>query len=116
MAKKSHTQQTHTDKITAVATHRTASSKITPRILGVGILAMSLSVFVQSVPLLFVFLGGILGVHPDAKASDMDTMVWLLTSVTMMVLSLYVFIRWIRYVGRRFIIEARPLAFRKKLS
>lgn len=81
---------------------------------GVILLSFSLSVFIQGVPLMFVFIGAYLGVPVDAKVGNMDTMIWLLTSVTMMLLALYGFITWMKFLWRRFITNPAPLGLFKK--
>lgn len=104
--------------------HKPSTNKTVPmnkksfvtRALGVIFLAISVSVFVQGIPLLYVFLGAYLGVPADAKVSNMDTMIWLLTCLTMMILALYAFISWTKFLWRRFIANPRPLVspFKKK--
>lgn len=84
------------------------------KVLGAIILSMSLSVFVQGVPLMYVFIGGLLGLPADAKIGSVDTMIWILTSVTMMLLSLYTFIAWMKFVWRRFITNPTPMRLWKK--
>lgn len=97
--------------------HTAAPSNTKPFLskgLGAIILAISLSVFMQGIPLMFVFIGAYLGVPADAKVSNMDTMVWLLTSVTMMLLALYTFIAWMKFLWRKFITNPAPLHLFKK--
>jgi hypothetical protein len=95
-------------------TPSTSTNTFVPRGLGAILLAISLSVFTQGVPLMFVFIGAYLGVPADAKVGNMDTMVWLLTSVTMMFLVLYGFISWMKFLWRRFITNPVPLHLFKK--
>lgn len=94
-------------------TNTSMSSKITTRIIGLITLGMSTSMFVQGLPFLFIFLGGMMGIPTDAKFTSIDTVIWLLTSVAMMIVAVYVFITWMKYVWRRFVVEATPL-FRSK--
>lgn len=84
------------------------------KVLGAIFLSLSLSVFIQGVPLMFVFIGAYLGVPAEARVGDMDTMIWLLTSVTMMLLALYTFITWMKFLWRRFITNPKPLSLPKK--
>ena len=94
----------------------TTGKKFAIRALGAFILAMSVSVFAQGIPLLFVFIGAYLGVPADATINDMDTMVWVLTSVTMMIVAVYAFITWMKFVRRRFIAKPAPIftSFKRK--
>ncbi|MCR6108736.1 hypothetical protein HXA34_20780 [Salipaludibacillus agaradhaerens] len=79
------------------------------KLFGVCLLIASLSVFAQGIPLMFVFIGAYLGVPADAVIGNMDTMIWLLTSVTMLILSVYAFVSWMKFLWRRFIIDPKPL-------
>lgn len=84
--------------------------------LGAFIMAMSVSVFVQAVPFMFLFIGAYLGIPADAPI-NMDTMVWLLTSVTMMILAVYGFILWMKFLWRKFMDRPNATAvlpFKKK--
>ena len=70
--------------------------------IGVTAILLSTSIFVQGIPLLYVFLGAYLGVPADAKIGDMDSMIWLLTCVTLMPLAVYGFVKWVKYLANRF--------------
>lgn len=87
----------------------TPKKKFATRVFGAFLLAMSVSVFAQGIPLLFVFIGAYLGVPAEATINDMDTMVWLLTSITMMVVAVYAFITWMKFVWSRFITNPTSL-------
>ncbi|WP_078598688.1 hypothetical protein [Evansella clarkii] len=79
------------------------------RMFGALLLLVSGSMFMQGIPLMFVFIAAYLGIPADATVGGIDTMVWLLTSVTMMVLAIYVFIVWIKFIWGRFITNPKPL-------
>lgn len=111
MIKKNAT--THLTPVNPVVTN-TKTSPFLSRGLGAILLAMSLSVFAQGIPLMFVFIGAYLGVPAEAKIGDMDTMVWLLTSLTMMILVLYAFISWMKFLWRRFVTNPVPFRFFRK--
>lgn len=112
------------DDVKKAEPHTPSTNKTVPmhkksfatRALGVFFLAISASVFVQAIPLMYVFIGAYLGVPADATVSQMDTLVWLLTSFTMMILAVYAFISWMKFLWRRFITNPRPLfsSFKKK--
>jgi hypothetical protein len=108
------TKKAQTPKLTGNKTVPMNKNTFTSKVLGIILLSMSLSVFVQAVPLMYIFIGGYLGVPSDAKIGSMDTMVWILTSVTMMILSLYTFITWMKFLWRRFITNPTPLRLWKK--
>ncbi|MGX1195852.1 hypothetical protein [Metabacillus sp. SLBN-84] len=110
MLTKKSTVQTQPESKVAPVQKKTFATKA----FGAFLLAMSTSVFVQGIPLMFVFIGAYLGVPADAAAGDMDTMVWLLTSVTMMILAVYGFIKWMKFLWRRFITNPAPLFLFKK--
>lgn len=95
-------------------TAMTPMKKISTRVFGVVILGVSLSLFVQALPFMYIFLGAYIGVPTDASVSDMDTMVWLLTSATMMILALYVFVTWMKYAWYRFMMNPKPLFHRRR--
>jgi hypothetical protein len=88
--------------------------------IGLALLVISASVFIQGIPLMFVFIGAYLGVPADATIGNMDTMIWLLTCVTMMVLVLYAFLTWMKCLWRQFMAKPNiappplPLPIKKK--
>lgn len=108
------TKKAQTPKVTGNKTVPMNKNTFALKGLGFILLAMSLSVFVQAVPLMYIFIGGYLGIPADARVGNMDTMVWILTSVTMMILTLYAFITWMKFVWRRFITNPTPLQLWKK--
>lgn len=79
------------------------------RAIGAFFLLMSVSLFVQVIPLIYVFTGAYLSIPTDAEIGDMDTMVWLLTCVTIMLIAVYGFIQWMKWLWNRFIINPKPL-------
>lgn len=116
-------QKKHTDehvrnineakKPDAKSNNQSKLSRYMIRTTGAFFLALSVSIYAQLVPLLFVFIGAYLGIPSDASMNDMDSMIWLLTSITMMILSIFAFIAWIKFVWRRFITDPKPLFKRK---
>ena len=70
---------------------------------GLVLLVMSASVFVQVIPLVYIFIGGLLGLPADAKLNTMDGGIWVLTCVTTMLIAVYGFIAWSKYVWNRFV-------------
>lgn len=92
----------------AKARRKAFFSKLFMRLIGcLGLLATT-SLLVQGIPLLFIFLGGMMGIPADANINTMDTMIWLLTCVTMMMFVLYVSIAWLKFLWNRFILKATP--------
>lgn len=81
---------------------------------GVALVLFSVSVFMQAVPLMYVFIGAYLGLPADATIGSVDSIVWILTSLTLMLLVVYGFIRWMTFLTKRFFIQAKPLFRFKK--
>lgn len=106
-------KQSHLSPVNQPATPASTNTFLSKG-LGAILLVISLSMFMQGVPLMFVFIGAYLGVPADATVGNMDTMVWLLTSVTMMFLALYSFITWVKFLWRKFITNPAPLNLFKK--
>ncbi|MCC2248987.1 hypothetical protein JUJ52_03315 [Virgibacillus sp. AGTR] len=107
--------QAHKSPVTNTLPMTKPKHKLATRILGVIFLTMSVSVFAQGIPLMFVFIGAYLGIPTDATVGEMDTMVWLLTSVTMMILAVYAFLAWMKYLWRIFITNPKTLfSFKRK--
>lgn len=73
------------------------------RALGVFLLGASVSIYVQALPLVFVFLGGYMRLPSDGSATIMDLSIWILTCVGILIPSIYVFIVWMKFVWRRFV-------------
>lgn len=84
------------------------------RAIGAFFMLISVSFFVQIIPLVYVFTGAYLSIPADAKIGDMDTMVWLLTCVTIMLIAVYGFIQWMKWLWNRFILNPKPLFKRKE--
>lgn len=70
---------------------------------GVVFILTSLSLYVQAVPLLYVFVGGYVGVAFQGTPNTTDLMVWAFASLSVLVPTVYGFIQWIRFLYRRFI-------------
>lgn len=81
---------------------------------GVALVLFSVSVFIQFVPLMYVFIGAYLGIKADATIGSIDSIVWILTSLTLMLIVVYGFIRWMTFLTKRFFIQAKPLFRFKK--
>ena len=81
------------------------------RIFGMFVLVMSAGLFVQALPLVYVFIGVYLGLPAEVSFTDMDTLVWMLTSISMMILILYAFITWMKFIWRRFVKHPKPFPF-----
>lgn len=84
-------------------------SKWFVRMFGIILILASLSIYMQFVPMLFIFTGAYIGIPKDTVIGNMDSVVWILTSITFMILSLYVYIAWLLYAWRRFIVQASSL-------
>jgi len=97
-----HTVKPHTDKVKTTMP-KLQASRIAKRGFGLVLLAMSASVFIQMIPLVYIFIGGLLGLPADAKLTSMDGAIWLLTCVTAMLIAVYGFIAWTKYVWGRFV-------------
>lgn len=79
------------------------------RALGVMLLTLSAAVYLQLVPLTLVMLGGYLGVQPDAGLNNMDTLIWGITGFAVVVPMVWVFIKWVKYIWGRFIVQPLSL-------
>lgn len=75
------------------------------RTLGIILLIVSMGAFFQIVPLTLVFVGGYLGVQPNATYTEMDTIIWAISSVAFIVPMVWAFIKWVKYIWARFIIH-----------
>lgn len=75
------------------------------RTLGIILLVVSMGAYFQIVPLTLVFVGGYLGVKPDATYSEMDTIIWAISSAAFIVPMVWAFIKWVKYIWARFIID-----------
>lgn len=73
------------------------------RAVGVFLLGASISIYVQALPLVFVFLGGYMRLPSDGSATIMDLSIWILTCVGILIPSIYVFIVWMKFVWQRFV-------------
>ncbi|OMF76777.1 hypothetical protein [Paenibacillus glucanolyticus] len=85
------------------------ASVFVSRAVGVFTLGISVSLFVQLVPFVFLFLAGYIGVPADKSLNNLNSMVWILTSVTVMIVTVYGFIAWMKFVWHRLI--SRPKSF-----
>lgn len=77
----------------------------TIRALGLLILGFSASLYIEGLPIVFVFLTGYVGVRLDAKLSTVGSGLWLLSCIGVMLPLLYVFLAWIRFVWHRFLVH-----------
>lgn len=91
---------------------------IVQKAIGLVLLLVSVSVFAQGIPFMFLFIAAYMGLPVDATVGDMNSVVWLLTSVTMMIVALYAFHKWSKFLVARFISKKvapnPPLALAKK--
>lgn len=78
------------------------------RALGIVLLVVSMGAYFQIVPLTLVFIGGYLGVQPGASYGEMDTLIWAMTGIAVIIPMVWAFIKWVKYVWVRFII--RPIS------
>ena len=74
--------------------------------IGLALLVASASVFVQGLPLMYIFIGVYMGVPTDTTMGNMDSMVWLLTSVTLSAIAVYGFVKWMKFLFNRFVKKA----------
>ncbi|WP_145142329.1 hypothetical protein [Paenibacillus sp. Y412MC10] len=79
------------------------------RAVGVFTLGISISFFVQLLPFVFLFVAGYIGVSANKSLNDMNSMVWILTCVTIMLVTAYGFIAWMKFVWRRLISQPKPI-------
>lgn len=73
------------------------------RAVGVILLGVSTSIYVQVLPLVFVFLGGYMRLPLKGSATIMDLSIWILTCVGILIPSIYAFITWMKFVWKRFV-------------
>lgn len=81
------------------------------RAVGVFTLGMSVSLFVQLVPFVFLFVAGYIGVPADKTLDNMNSMVWILTCVTIMLVTVYGFIAWMKFVWRHLISQPKSISW-----
>lgn len=79
------------------------------RAFGILSIGISFSVFVQLIPFLFLFLAGYIGVPADKSLNNMNSMVWILTCVTIMLVTVYGFIAWMKFLWRRLISQPKSI-------
>lgn len=72
-------------------------------------LGISFSLFVQLVPFLFLFVAGYIGIPADKSLNNMNSMVWILTCVTIMFVTVYGFIAWMKFLWRRLICQPKSI-------
>lgn len=79
------------------------------RFVGLMLVTISGTMYAQLVPLTLVFMGGYLGIQPDATINQMDTLIWALTGIALLVPMGWIFIRWLQFVWTRFILNPARL-------
>ncbi|MBD7970315.1 hypothetical protein [Paenibacillus gallinarum] len=79
------------------------------RVFGIFTLGLSVSLFVQLVPFVFLFVAGYIGIPADKSLNNMNSMVWILTCVTIMLVIVYGFIAWMKFVWRRLISQPKSI-------
>ncbi|MCL6663441.1 hypothetical protein [Paenibacillus amylolyticus] len=84
------------------------------RAVGIFTLGMSLSLFVQLMPFVYLFVAGYIGVPADKSLDNMNSMVWILTCVTIMLVTVYGFIAWMKFVWRCLIKQPKPILWYMK--
>ena len=77
--------------------------RIMRRIVGFTIISVTFGMYIQALPIIFVFLGSMIGVYADTIYDDANTIVWVLTSVGLMAPTIYALIRWCQYIWSDFI-------------
>lgn len=110
MVKKLH-KQPHTDRNKFNINFRKWVSTAT----GLLALFLSVTVYMQALPMVFVFSGGFMGIPSDATMNDVDSVIWLFTSFALMLVSVYGFIAWAKYLFGKFISNIAPI-FQSKLK
>lgn len=79
------------------------------RVIGLIAVAFTFAMFVQVVPLLLVFTGGILGIAADSPVQSVDGVIWILTSISLLIPLVYFLIQWVKYLCVRFVVRPGPL-------
>lgn len=96
----------------AVTAREPSMSKVAlfmTRAVGIFTLGMSVSLFVQLVPFVFLFVAGYIGVPADKTLNNMNSMVWILTCITIMLVTVYGFIAWMKFVWRSLISQPKSI-------
>lgn len=86
------------------------------RFVGLMLVTISVTMYAQLVPLTLVFMGGYLGIAPDASLNQMDTLIWAMTGVALIVPMGWVFLRWLQYVWTRFLLHPSRLYSKRSIS
>lgn len=91
-----------TNKEVVIKDNKKLRKLLLMRTLGSVILLVSTGVFLQTLPILFIFAGAYLGIPATIDYANTDTLVWLLTSTGILVLSLYGYIVYIKGIWNFF--------------
>jgi hypothetical protein len=97
------------ESLTAGERNMSKGTLFMTRVFGFISLALSVSLFVQLVPFLFLFVAGYIGVPADKSLNNMNSMVWILSCVTIMLVTVYGFIAWMKFLWRRLIIQPKSI-------
>ncbi|MGC6586659.1 hypothetical protein ACPV3A_17030 [Paenibacillus sp. Dod16] len=98
------------DILTSGEPRMSKAAMFVSRSVGVFTLGISVSLFVQLVPFIFLFLAGYIGVPADKSLNNLNSMVWILTSVTVMIVTVYGFITWMKFVWHRLINQPKSFS------
>lgn len=79
------------------------------RVIGLVVIVMSATMYVQLVPLVMVFIGGYMGIQSGEVTLNMDLMIWLITGIALVVPMIYIFIQWMKYIWSRFVTTPYPI-------
>lgn len=79
------------------------AKKLFIRLIGIFVILVTVTIYYQVLPLAFVFLGGYIGVGADSPISDI--IIWTLSSVGLLVPSIYLFIQIVRFLWKKIIID-----------
>lgn len=83
------------------------------RTIGIVLIIISFGVYIQALPLMLILLGGIIGVMSDGQFADVDTIVWAITSIGVLVPTLYAMITFWKFLWKKFVLNASKLNITK---
>ncbi|KQY91001.1 hypothetical protein ASD24_24715 [Paenibacillus sp. Root52] len=97
------------DNVSASEPSMSKTTLIMTRVVGIITVGLSVSLFVQLIPFVFLFIAGYVGIQPTASLNNMNAMVWILSCVTIMLVTVYGFITWMKFIWRRLISQPKNI-------
>lgn len=82
---------------------RSKAERFAISMLSLLFVAVSIGVYIQLLPLVYVFLGAMMGLSPDVKIGQMDLVVWAMTCIGVTLPLSYLLIRICRYLWRHMV-------------